>query len=308
MFASIRSALTAIIFILFSYTYSFAAKIAVIVPLEHEAMNQIVLGIKESLKDSDSEIIVKNAHGDANIMAALIKQARDDDEVKIIMPIGTSTSQMTLSHVKNKAIICVAAKIDNLTNPMATGLNDEVPITASLHKFHALGKIAVFYSANEKIAPEVEELKNYAKEHKIELHLSMIQTLTDLPAAVKATPDDVDGFLILKDHLVVSGINILTQESLKRDIPLIASDEGSVINGATIAIGVPEKEIGIQSGLIAKDVLNGVKPGEIAYKAIDSLVLFVNKAAFEKQKILTKKMLKDTNLPLVEILEQGGVK
>lgn len=288
-------------FILFSQiSLVFAAKIAIIVPMEHQAMEQIVFGITESLKNIDIEIVVKNAHGDSNIMASLIKQMRDDDDIKIIMPIGTSTSQMVLAHVKNKAIVCVAAKIEKLSNPLATGLNDEIPISASIQKFKILRKIAVIYSASEKIAPEIEELKIYAKNNGVALHLSMIQNLTDLPAVVASAPVDVDSFLILKDHLVVSGVNIIIKEASKRAIPLIASDEGSVNSGASIAIGVPEKQIGFDAGLITLDILNGKNPSKIPYKSIEKMVIFVNPKSFAKQKVLTREMLENAGMTIMD--------
>ncbi len=57
------------LFVLFitAAIYADQKKVAIIVPLEHAAMTEIILGIKESLKDIDAEIIVKNAHADSNI-------------------------------------------------------------------------------------------------------------------------------------------------------------------------------------------------------------------------------------------------
>ncbi|WP_347938694.1 ABC transporter substrate binding protein [Rickettsia oklahomensis] len=49
---------------------------ALIVPLEHTAMTQIVSGIKELLKDIDTAIIVKNAHADSNILLTMTKQIK----------------------------------------------------------------------------------------------------------------------------------------------------------------------------------------------------------------------------------------
>ncbi len=37
----------------------------------------------------------------------------------------------------------------------------------------------------------------------------MIQNLNDMPVAVKNVPENTQSFIILKDHLIVSGINIL---------------------------------------------------------------------------------------------------
>ena len=260
--------------------------IGIIVPLQHEAMIQIVSGIKESLADMDVEIQVKNAHSDPNIMLALIKQMKDQN-VDLIMPIGTSASQMTVSHIKNKPILCVAALPDQKQNPLVTGVNDEIPRSASISRLPKLRNIAVIYSASEKIAPEIDALKAYALKSNISLHLSMIQTIVDLPLAVQSIPKDTQALLILKDHLIVSAINILIQEAKKRSIPVIASDEGSVINGASLAIGVREKDIGIESGLIAKKILQGVSPEHIPHKILDDkFVLFLNEKAFTTQKTL----------------------
>ncbi len=273
--------------------------VGIIVPLEHEAMIQIVSGIKESLADMDVEIQVKNAHSDPNIMLALIKQMKDQD-VDLIMPIGTSASQMTVSHIKNKPIVGVAALADAKKNPLVTGVNDEIPISASISRLPKLRNIAVIYSASEKIAPEIDELKAYASKNEISLHLSMIQNLVDLPLAVRNTPKNTQAFLILKDHLVVSAINILIQEAKKRSIPLIASDEGSVINGASLAIGVREKDIGIESGLMAKKILQGASPETIPHKMLDKFVLFVNEKAFAAQEILTNDDLTELKMTIVK--------
>ncbi|MFK7968338.1 MAG: ABC transporter substrate binding protein [Rickettsiaceae bacterium] len=260
--------------------------IAIIVPLEHEAMFQIVSGIKDTLIDMDVELQVKNAHSDPNIMLALVKQIKEQN-VDLIMPIGTSACQMTVSHIKTKPIICVAALPDEKQNPLVTGVNDEIPISASISKIPKLQNIAVIYSASEKIVPEIEALKVYALKNKISLNLFMIQTLIDLPVVVKNIPKDTQAFLILKDHLIVSGINILLQEAKKRSIPLIASDEGSVKNGASLAIGVREKDIGIESALMAKRILQGVSPKDIPYKTLDDkFVLFINEDSFATQKLL----------------------
>ena len=274
------------------------SKIVVIVPLEHEAMTQILAGIKESLSGSNVNVIAQNAQGDPNIMLAMIKQINQQD-VDIIMPIGTSTSQMTIAHIHNKPIICVAADLKNSQSEFVTGVNDEIPVTASLSKLHKLRNIAVIYSASEKVFPEIEALKAYGKKHNLKLHLSMVQSLVDLPITSRSIPQDVDAFLILKDHLIVSGVNILMQEANKRQIPLIASDEGSVINGATLAIGVQEKNIGVLAGKMAKEILLGSKPRDIPYKTIEELTLFINAQSFQKQNILTKDDLAALEVPQV---------
>jgi putative ABC transport system substrate-binding protein len=279
--------------------------IGIIVPLEHEAMLQIISGITDTLADIKAEVQVKNAHSDSNIMLALIKQMKEQN-IDIIMPIGTSACQMTVSHIKNKPIICVAALPDQKQNPFVTGVNDEIPISASISKLPKLQNIAVIYSASEKIVPEIEALKAYALKNNISLNLSMIQTLIDLPLVVKNISKDTQAFLILKDHLVVSGINILVQEAKKRSIPLIASDEGSVKNGASLAIGVREKDIGVESALIAKRILQGVSPSDIEHKILDDkFVVFINEDGFLTQNLLD---INDINGLKMNIVRYSNIK
>ncbi|MCC8370399.1 MAG: ABC transporter substrate-binding protein [Rickettsia endosymbiont of Stiretrus anchorago] len=270
--------------------YATQKNVVVIVPLEHAAMTQIVAGIEESLKAIDAKIIVKNAHADPNILLAIIKQIKDQD-IDVIIPIGTSGCQTVISHIPNKPIVCAAAKIDNKNLPLVTGVNDEIKITDIINKLSFLQNITLIYSSSEKVISEVEEMESYAKKNNISLNLKMVQNLNDLPVAVKNAPENTQCFVILKDHLIVSGINILKQEAFKRNIPIIASDEGSVISGATIAVGVQEKDIGFKAGNQAKQILESIAPKDIPFQNMDELTLFVNLKSFIKQKILTKENL-----------------
>ncbi|HJD66130.1 MAG TPA: ABC transporter substrate-binding protein [Rickettsia endosymbiont of Bembidion nr. Transversale] len=270
--------------------YATQKNVAVIVPLEHVAMTQIVAGIEESLKAIDAKIIVKNAHADPNILLAIIKQIKDQD-IDVIIPIGTSGCQTVISHIPNKPIVCAAAKIDNKNLPLVTGVNDEIKITDIINKLSFLQNITLIYSSSEKVISEVEEMESYAKKNNISLNLKMVQNLNDLPVAVKNAPENTQCFVILKDHLIVSGINILKQEAFKRNIPIIASDEGSVISGASIAVGVQEKDIGFKAGNQAKQILESIAPKDIPFQNMDELTLFVNLKSFIKQKILTKENL-----------------
>lgn len=274
--------------------YATQKNIVVIVPLEHAAMTQIVAGIEESLKAIDAKIIVKNAHADSNILLAIIKQLKDQD-IDVIIPIGTSACQTVISHIPNKPIVCAAAKIDNKNLPLVTGVNDEIKITSIISKLPFLRNITLIYSSSEKVISEVEATKSYAKKNNISLNFKMVQNLNDLSVAVKNAPENTQCFVILKYHLIVSGINILKQEAFKRNIPIIASDEGSVISGATIAVGVQEKDIGFKVGNQAKQILESIAPKDIPFQNMDELTLFVNLKSFIKQKILTKENL--TNLP-----------
>ena len=126
----------------------------------------------------------------------------------------------------------------------------------------------------------------------------MVNAMMEIPSVIKNIPEDREAILILKDHLIVSAINLLIKEVNSRKIPLIASDEGSVIAGATIAIGVKEKDIGIVSGEVAKEILTEQKNKSVK---MDSLTLFINEKSFLKQNILTEEILNKIDLPVIKV-------
>ena len=68
-----------------------------------------------------------------------------------------------------------------------------------------------------------------------------------------------------------------------------------------MAIGVREKDIGIKSGLIAKEIIHGKDPSTIPYAKLKDLSLFINPEAFAKQNIVTEKMINDIALPRINL-------
>jgi putative ABC transport system substrate-binding protein len=270
----------------------------VIVPMRHSAMDEIVSGIIQELQSTDIRVTVAHAHGDITLMLALIR--KHGKQNAIFMPIGTSTCQMTASHIKNRAIICVAADMSRDHHKLLTGVNDETDAVVALNILPRIESLGLIYSASEKVIPEVEALKKACKQNHTELHAMMIQNLSDMPSVLKNMPKEVSSILILKDHLVVSGLDSLVSEAEKRGIALLASDEGSVRNGAALAIGVKEKDIGIEAGKMVKSVLEGVPISKIAYKKMESRVLFINKQAFAKQKTFSRDQILKLKQELVE--------
>ncbi|CAK6515182.1 MAG: hypothetical protein IRF12RH_05605 [Rickettsia helvetica] len=52
-----------------------------------------------------------------------------------------------------------------------------------------------------------------------------------------------------------------------------------------------EKQIGVEAGLMAKKILQGIEPKNIPFGDMKALTLFVNLRSFVKQDILTKENL-----------------
>jgi putative tryptophan/tyrosine transport system substrate-binding protein len=279
-------------------------QIGVIVPAQHIALEQIVQGLKEGLKEEESiHIKVLNAQNDLNLQRSIIQQLAQEGS-KLLIPIGTAASQMTLALAPDRNILCLATALD-ITNcfpeSQATSLSDELDIADSLSFFHAafppIKKITLFYSSSENVSKELPIFIQTAKKEGIEVQPLLVQTLSELYTAAQAIACDSGALFVLKDHLIVSGISSLAQVAEKRKIPLMACDEGSVLSGGAFAIGVKEKEIGKQGALFAQEILKGKSPREITPQTLRGpFPLFINAKACERQGIDSASLRKKAEL------------
>lgn len=238
--------------------------VGILMPMDHNALREIVAGFKEKVRVQlpDVNVKVQNANGDLNIQRAILQQFIHQ-KVDVIVPIGNAATQMTLSMVKEQAIVSLAAEVvkdrETLKISNITGVIDEIGPKKSLdfikQMYPSIKKITLIYSNTEKIFPEVAVAVDYAKEQGINIQKKKIQALPDLLGLTAAIDKDAEAILILKDHMVVSGIQTLIREAEKRGIPIIASDEGSVKEGAAFALGVKERSIGEKGAELTVKIL-----------------------------------------------------
>jgi len=96
-------------------------------------------------------------------------------------------------------------------------------------------------------------------------------------STAQAIPATTQGIVILKDIMIVSGINSLVKIAHDKKIPLMALDQSSVEEGADFAIGVYEKEIGEQGADIAASILANESFCKANLITMKKMHLFINK-------------------------------
>jgi putative tryptophan/tyrosine transport system substrate-binding protein len=279
----------AIALITFSYfktAENQSQKIAIILPLEHEAMNQIIQGFKEELNKyhPNIDIAIYNAQGNQSLLHSIIKQVSQQN-VSLIVPIGTNTTQMVLGNEKQVQVLSLASTLtehDRETNDIinVTSVKDELATEIILTFIQALPlkskNIFLVHSADGKIYQELENIKKSAADYGLNFKTVLVNSTSDIQALEASIDDDIGAIFMLKDHMVVSNTSIVRRIANKYNIPLIASDEGSVKGGANIALGVREKDIGTKGGEIAAKLLSGSKPMKLPFSTIDNISIFIN--------------------------------
>lgn len=269
--------------------------VGIVLPMEHAALKAIVDGFEETVRNNYPGKVnfeLQNAEHDLNVQRSIL-QKFINQKVDLIVPVGTVTAQMAISMVKNQPIVALAAMIPDAArnkNDLSshfTGVRDEIDSAKQLQFIHNLlpnlKKMTLIYSADDKVIPEVNATTAAAKQYGIVIQPLMIQNLSDLYGMGQRIDKDSQAIFVLKDNLVVSGINTLVYQAKNRHIPLITSDEGTVSSGAATALGVEEKQIGIEGGELAVKVLNGQPISELPIQEMKTLIVFINTKAAAEQ-------------------------
>ena len=267
-------------------------KIAVIMPINHQAMNDIVDGFKEHLESEikgEYKLTIYNAQGDPNLMKTIIQQVSSNN-YNAVVPIGTNATQLAIKILKkDKKIISIAAELskedeakeDNLIN-----VEDVVPMdkfVEFIQTFISKPKyLTLIHSNDTRIFNQSKSLSKLLKDIGCNLQVISIQNIPEIYSALHSISEKSQAILVLKDHLVVSAISSIVNAARKNNIPIIASDEGSVKNGADVALGVKEKELGIIGAKIMVSLI--VKGDKINYKfaSKSNLIIFKNKISLLK--------------------------
>jgi putative ABC transport system substrate-binding protein len=269
--------------------------IGIIEPLEHNAMAKIVAGFTTTLQEQYHKpvvIKVENAQNDMNLERAIIQKMQAANYTMIV-PIGVAATQMTLSMVHDKPVVSLASDFTKADQQKLQPCNvavvhDEISAQQLLAFIHTtypqLTHLTLVHSSADKVLPEVQAAIAAGKAYGITIHHVMVSSLPELYSAAQALPADTQGIFVLKDSLIVSGISTLAKVAAVQHIPLITSDQGSVQDGAGFALGVHEREIGVQGAQLAAAVLKGKAICTLPIVDMTNLTVFINEHALQLEK------------------------
>jgi putative tryptophan/tyrosine transport system substrate-binding protein len=293
--------------------------IGIIVPLKHPAMIEIEQGFRDELKKRYSKpvrIVVKNAEHDPSLQRMIIQQMRSNS-TDVIEPIGTSAFEMSLAIVKKKPVIGIAAEFtdqerQSLSPPHASSVLDEVNPGVQLSLIKKMlpqcKTITLVHSADDNTLREVKEAQLAAASLDINLKELTVVTAQDMYTVSHHLSKKSDAVFVLKDNLIVSQMPTLVKQVQSMHIPLIASDDGSVEQGAAMAIGVQERSIGVAAADMTIALLNGESIKDKPVKKLTDYQLFVNSSAMPSQGLsmkAVKRLSLDTGYPIVYLKTHG---
>ncbi len=280
-------------------------RIAILLPVEHKAMDEIIAGFKETLAQKLScAFDVYNAHGDRVLLRTQAEHIVNE-KYDLAMVVATQPAMIMREVLaqRGSALPVVATAV---VEPVSHGIiasrhssgNSLVTVIenqdiaryrqqlAALQRVFPVKKLLLVYGPNVTIDREKDLLVQTCHEAGITLTTIPVYAPHELAQKVGVAIAGHDAIIILKDTMVASCIEVLVAICARAAIPLYVSDLDSVAAGATFAYGEHERQFGIKTADLAYSILHDhQKPTEVESVSVDSYTFEINAKAAEKLKL-----------------------
>lgn len=276
--------------------------------IEHVAVDAVRDGLLEELarkgyKDGENLIVTfENAQGNAATATQISRKFVGLKPVPDVIVALTTPSAQTM--VKAAGIDTFPIVFSAVTDPYATGLvsspkdnkskvtgvTDAPPLKEQMAFIKTLlpnaKKIGVLYNPGDNgSATSLPAIRQAAKDQGLLLIESTPTRSSDIQAAVLQLVGKVDALYVPLDNMLVSAMKTVSSIALKHHLPLFSADSGSVEAGAFACLGYSYRQMGLETGKMVADILDGTDPSEIAIASPEQMDIFINRDAAEKLNI-----------------------
>ncbi len=276
--------------------------VAVTAIVEHPALDAVRDGVKEGLASEGFEEgknlkwKYQSAQGNTGTAAQIARQFIGE-KPDTIVAIATPSAQSVVAATKSIPVVYSA-----VTDPVAAqlvksmeasgsnvaGVSDELALEKQIELIKQVvpeaKRVGMVYNPGEaNSSVVVKRLKELLPKSGMSLVEASAPRSVDVGSAARSLAGKVDVIYTNTDNNVVSAYEALVKVGNESKIPLVASDTDSVKRGAIAALGINYKNLGTQTGKMVARILKGEKPGDIASETSDTLELFVNPGAAQKQ-------------------------
>ena len=277
-------------------------KVGIVQLVEHSSLDDANRGFVDGLKARGYEegknltIDRQNAQADQSNLQNIV-QRFISDKVDLICAIATPAVQSAANATKDIPIVgtavtdYVSAKVvksNEAPGGNVTGTSDLTPIAEQidlLRKLYPNAKtIGTIYSSSEVNSEiQVKAMKEYAESKGLTVRVATISTVNDIQQAAQSIINDVDVFYEPTDNVIASAMPTLTSVTDPAGKGVICGYVGGVTVGALATKGIDYYKLGVQTGDMAADILEGkAKPANMKIETAHDLVVVINKKNAEK--------------------------
>ena len=259
------------------------------------------------VENENIKIDRQNAQADfstAQTIAQRFKQNRPD----LILAIATPSAQTAANIITDIPVLITAVTdpveagiVETMESPGAniTGTTDMNPVDKQLELIRdflpEIKNLGIIYNPGEvNSTVQVEIAKEKAKEMDVNIVEATVSNSSEVSLAVSSLVGNVDAIYVPTDNIIVSAMPTVLQTAYNNNIPVFASENNSVEQGAIATLGIDYYQLGKQTGSMAAKILNGADPSEMSVESSEELKLYINKSSADRIGLEVPAELMDT--------------
>lgn len=295
-------------------------KISIVSIVKIDPITQLEDGFKKQIKASEFakkdsiKITYDNALGDASlqnqIVDKIIRQKPD-----LVYVLGTPIAQAIQK--RDPSLIIVQGTV---TDPIAAGLatswehpgknyaatTDLPPIALQLKLIQdiipSIQSLGIIYNTGEvNSVAVVNRIRKYIAENNLNIKLEErpISNTSELATVTQSLKNKVQAIYIPPDNTVHAGLKVVCKIANNDKIPVFATVESSINDGALVALSLDFYKLGEQSADIALAILEGTKKaGEIPIVPNENPNIYINESLSKSFNLDLTKVKMNKNVTL----------
>ncbi|MFU2205826.1 tryptophan ABC transporter substrate-binding protein [Streptococcus pluranimalium] len=263
-------------------------KVGILQFVTHDALDAINEGISKGLEESGYdkdrvEIDYVNAEADQSKIQTMSKQlvANVND---VLVGIATPAAQGLANATKDIPVVMgaisdpVGAKlVSDLKHPSAniTGVSNQVPVAQEVELITKLTPdvktIGVLYASSEDNSQsQVEKFEKLAKEKGLTVKTYAVPSTNEITSTMAVMTGKVDAIFIPQDNTIASAMKTVAASANKAKLPVYVVDDSMVKNGGFAAIGQNQFDLGVETGKMVAQILDGKAVKDMPVNVIDT--------------------------------------
>lgn len=243
-----------------------AADIAILKSSDIAAYNQAIEGFKAA-GPSGAVYEEYDIRGDLELGKKIARKIRASD-VTMVVAVGLKAALAAKVEIVDIPIVHMMI-LDplkhQLTGANMAGTTMELPIDRQLRMLRSFlptaRRLGMLYDPG-KTAARLKETSALATAHGFQIQGFPVDSEKEVPQQLKALLSSVDALWLVPDSTVLTNesIRFILESALARHVPVIGFSPEFTRLGAFLSFSANYSEIGRETGLLAKHLLNGEKP------------------------------------------------
>jgi putative ABC transport system substrate-binding protein len=234
-------------------------------------------GFKKQIRKGEIEaVLIEYDVSDESKEEQKMVESVRDLEPDLIVTIGSRSTALVSQRLKDiPTVFCM------VLNPVSsgfvqsmrssqnnlTGASLDIPVRIQLEKFKLivprLKKLGVLFTPDSKQV--IMEAKGVCQNIGIELVPELIHSEKEIPEAVEALAQEVDGLWAVADTVIFTpqSTQYILLYTLRNGVPFMGLSPSFVKAGALFTLACDHKDVGRQTGELALRVLSGEEPSQV---------------------------------------------